>query len=129
MKGTNANAGGHLAQPTIEMPAGDAKHEQEEINKDFLDQAGEEAAAGVHAATVDPSKIKPDREILVHFTMAGNLEVSNADPNYVYYWPGTGGHGWMITYLEAFRLKNLDAGHIEPIWEVVKGDMKESWEN
>jgi hypothetical protein len=129
MKGTNANAGGYEAQPTVEMPPGDAKREQEAINLDFLQEEAEKKANGVNAGTIDPSKIKPDREILVHFSMAGNLEVSNADPGYVYYWCGTAGHGWMITYLEAFRLKNLDTGHIEPIWEVVKGDMKESWEN
>lgn len=129
MIGHNENTSGHTAQPTLDMAAGDAKDEQLKVNKDFLDQKAEEQAGTVHATAIDPSKVQIDNEIAVHFDSCNQLDVSNADPAYRYYWCGTAMRGWMVTYLLGIRIRSSASPYPEPIWEVVKGDMKESFEN
>jgi hypothetical protein len=128
MTGANENTSGHVAQPTVGMPAGDAKTEQAKINTDFLAQAAEEKASTVHATAIDPTKVKIENEIAVHFSRENQLEVTNAQAGYKYYWAGTAARGWEVTYLLGIRLREPSGG-MTPVWEVVKGDLPESVEN
>lgn len=97
-------------------PAGDARDETLDKRKDALQQKAEELAEKQEVFALDPDALEVDREIRHILDMDG-LEVSKADPNYVYSWTYFGGTGQ-----DVWKKKRLG-------WEVVSGDMKEAQEH
>ncbi len=101
-------------------PPGHSRDEELAKRIDNLDEKAESLSNQLEITKVDPKNYEPDREILSHYK-DGDLPVSNKDDNYVYCWVyrdpqnRLGGRQIMQKKVQS--------------WEVVSGDMKESWEN
>jgi len=99
-------------------PAGYERDEVLAERKDNLEQAAEEVASTLETESINPAKLKVENEIAQHFDPATTmLQVSNADPCFMYCWTFSGMHGLMIT-----------AKQIEG-WEVVQGESEEALEH
>jgi hypothetical protein len=104
-------------------PAGFERDEELARRQDNLDEAAETRAASAEIEAIDPKKLKVENEVAQHFGLDGGfneLEVSNADKNYVYCWVFSGLGGRMIrtkmTEYQTLTHRN-DGG-----WEVVGGN-------
>lgn len=120
-------------RPTTDMPAGDARREQERVNGDELAQEAEEKTTMLGA--IDATKIEPDREILGQIVndRFNRMEVSDAQSPYVYAWI----RGYMrdgrqdleqVTIKQLAKVRNPETGRMEPCWHVVCGSMPEAME-
>ena len=102
------------AQPDSLPPAGYERDEELKRRTDALEEAAEEQFSDV--GTIDPAALELDRELQDLIRGHNALEVSHADPLYVYCWTYFGLNGQMVWQKKAQG------------WEVVQGDMKESKE-
>lgn len=103
------------------LPAPGHSRDEELLKRmDTLDEKAESLSNQLEITKVDSKNYEPDREILSHYK-DGDLPVSNKDDNYVYCWVfrdpqnRLGGRQIMQKKVQT--------------WEVVSGDMRESWEN
>jgi hypothetical protein len=96
-------------------PAGDARREAQKARADARAEAAE--AAGSEVGVIDRAKFKIDPEIAQHFNAQNELDVSQADPLYVYKWEQSGFNGRFI------RMSVAQG------WEVVQGDDREALEH
>lgn len=102
-------------------PAGDARRDEMKRRLEELQrmQADFERDFEGEIGAVDPSKLRVENEIAQHFDPSTKmLEVTNADPDYVYLWEQADIHnrhgGLWVTSRKAMG------------WEVVEGSMKEA---
>lgn len=103
------------APGTAKLPP--AGHEQREVLKQRGDVLEEQAATQFQNVTaVDPDKFEIERELAQHFN---ELDVTNADPNFVYKWVNFSSNG-------GIALRRAIAPPER--WEVVTGSMTESEE-
>lgn len=94
-----------------------AGHAQREALKQRADVLEEQAATQfANVETVDPDRLEVERELAQHFN---ELEVTNADPNFVYRWINFSSNG-------GIALRRAIAPPER--WEVVTGDMPEASE-
>jgi len=93
-------------------PPGYKRDEELKRRQDELEQKAEELAAETGKERIDPSKLKPDREIQ-YYIQRDMLEISNPVPGYIYCWVYTGQGGHFVWTKKAQG------------WEVVQGDMPE----
>lgn len=99
-------------------PAGYERNEVLAEREDTLQQAAEETASALETERIDPAKLKVENEIAQHFDPATTmLQVSQADPCFIYCWVFSGMHGLMITQ------KQIEG------WEVVQGESEEALEH
>jgi hypothetical protein len=97
-------------------PPGDARRDALRAREDALAEAREAAADSM--GVVDRAKLRIDPEVARHFNPVTNeLEVSEADPLYVYKWEQSGFHGRFIR------------ASVTQGWEVVQGDCREALEH
>ena len=101
-----------MAQADLE-PAGYKRDEQLARRKDDLEQRIEEKESEGVVHRMDPDAFKEDREILYKSIDQKMIEVTDAQPNYVYCWTYYGGNSAMVWAKKALG------------WEVVSGDMPE----
>lgn len=104
-----------------DLPAGDARREAQAAVKDQLAETAE--TQGFERGVIDPRKFKIENEIAMHFN---DLEVSEAQPEYEYCWVQAGFSGRFIKEKLSVRVRL--GGTMEPVWEVVNGDMPEARE-
>ena len=113
-----------MVEPTLE-PKGYKRDEQTAKNADALAEEIEKKSEDFLA--IDPSKLEVDREIRYELDK-GELDVTNADPSYVYRWvqcehPSSN----PARLVDMFRYKSIKYnGQRYPTWQVVTGDMKEA---
>lgn len=94
-----------------------AGHAQREIIKQRVDAMEEQAATQfANVDAVNPDRFEVERELAQHFN---ELEVTNADPNFVYRWINFSSNG-------GIALRRAIAPPER--WEVVTGDMPEASE-
>ncbi len=106
--------------PTGLPDAGHSRDEELLRRTDTLEQKADELEAKLEITKMDSKNFEPDREILKHYK-DGDLPVSNKDDNYVYCW----------VYRDPYnRLggRQVMQKKVQG-WEVISGDMKESYEN
>ena len=103
-------------QPVELPPAGNARTEELAHRDDELAEAAETQSNQAERYAINPKALKKDRELQYLLDACNELEVSNADPAYVYCWVQSGSHGLFV------KLKLAEG------WEVVQGDMEESVE-
>jgi hypothetical protein len=111
------------AQPNL-PPAGDERREQLARNADAL--AEQQDALGQTTVTVDPAKLKEDREILRYIVndTFNQLDVENAQPGYRYCWCPD--YDQQIRAKQALTVKEIPSQRTIPVWDIVRGDMPES---
>ena len=91
--GRKAKAEARRAQATTDMPAGDARREQQRVNADALAEEAETRAAQLERERMNPQALEPDREIRQHLVPFNQLAVTDAQPGYRYCWSnGRGRH-------------------------------------
>lgn len=95
-------------------PAGHAQRETLKQRADVIEEQAATQFAGVES--VDPDRLEIERELAQHFN---ELDVTNADPNYVYRWINFSSNG-------GISLRRAIAPPER--WEVVTGDMSEAVE-
>lgn len=101
------------------IPAGDARREAMRQVADDLAQAAEEQ--GVEGGAIRPDAFEIDNEIAGHFN---ELEVTNALPEYEYCWVNYNFGGRFIKEKQSHRVR--EGSGLQPVWEVVHGEMPEA---
>ncbi|KKM62984.1 hypothetical protein LCGC14_1516180 [marine sediment metagenome] len=115
-----------IVEPNL-PPAGYKREEVLAARTDILEEEIDERSKDTLA--VDPSKLEVDREIRYDLDK-GELDVTQADPNYVYRWvqcerPSSN----PARMVDLLRYKSITYnGQRYPTWEVVRGEMKEARE-
>ncbi len=113
-----------IVEPNL-PPAGYKREEELARRTDVLEEEIDKKSENVLA--VDPSKLEVDREIRYELDK-GELDVTEADPNYVYRWvqcdrPAAN----PSRMVDLLRYKSITYdGKRYPTWEIVKGTMKEA---
>jgi len=115
-----------VAEPDL-PPAGYKREEVLAARTDILEEEIDKKSKDTLA--IDPSKLEVDREIR-HELDKGELDVTDADPSYVYRWVQCdrplSNPARMVDLL---RYKSVTYnGTRYPTWEVVRGEMKEACE-
>lgn len=119
-----------MAQPqaktTVDMPAGDARNEQLRVNADAL---AAEAAAKAGVGAIDASAFEEDPAVLYELLRdnVNQLDVTNAQPGYVYCWPrgwNEAGGAWdtQVNEKRMHRIRDKATGNVQPVWEFVNRD-------
>lgn len=119
--------GSELRRPR-DLAAGHERDESARRVKDQLDEEAEVLEKETQVFALDPSKIRPDREIIQVLPSQG---VSGALPDYNYAWirfkSDRGPSGLAVDQKLFWQVKD-ESGDYVPVWEVVSGTMPEARE-
>lgn len=116
---------GQTNNAEINLPeAGFAREEELSKRHDNLQEAAEKLANNQEVETIDPSKLKLDREIQYVLNQpADPLSIPDALPDFDYCWVYSGREGQKVWEKKALKIAGMKSG-----WHVVEGNMSEAKE-